>query len=179
MPRDLEKDYELPNDHLEKINRMCGLDQHSPQDVLPDAVRLQYIRDRVRADQIGLRFSDGDLWNIVCRSNVTHTVELPEKAPTSVFDLWKTGDLKTGDYVMCKWRNELEFKVPGKILGFEPPGRPIVQFIGDESAQERILNVNNVIPAPPDYEPPNTPTSHRDGKNKRAKQAPDEQLAPA
>lgn len=151
MPRDFSQ-YEIPENHLQLLNRMCGLPEFSDQSNLPTDLVQQYIKDRKRADVITLGLDASHLWNIVCRSGISgaHLPELEQKQPT-IFDDHKNGRVKIGDYVFCRWRSETEHKIPGQLVGFDPHGRPNVRFLG--SPDERTLNIHAVIPAPEGWKP--------------------------
>lgn len=143
-------EYEIPQEDLAKLARMVGKDEMTTQNEMPQEVVEQYILDRRRADAIGLRLSESELWNIVCRSASTDMNNRPQDAPKSIVDLFNAGVVKRGDDVVCCWRNWTAFEVPARLIGIDQ-GRPVVQFSDDQYgdvSEERRLNPACVKAAP-------------------------------
>lgn len=155
QPRPPE-DYEIPREHLQHINLLCGNPEFQQQDKLHEAIVHQYYFDRCRADRLSIGMDQRDLWHLVCRAALRAEIGLPEPKVPTVAQLFKQKQLAHGNYVFCRWRGNTD--VPGVLLGLKG-GQALVRLLGD--AEERTFADIDVKPAPEDWEPPQPKTRSR------------------
>lgn len=129
-------DYEVPDNHSERMMTMIGLDTSIPESTLPASLKQRYIEMRVTADRIGMPISDIHLWCIV------HSVrleEMPSMPDPTIAELFRSKKISVGEKLLCTVGRKTD--IPGVLIGIDVDDRAIVQL---ESGDERKFTSDKV-----------------------------------